>query len=444
MGTNLAAISGQFTRSLVLGTFFPSVIFVILTILFVVPLLPDDWPLLVPLSGLEASGRVIFWTFVTLVVTGLLVNANTPIIRFYEGYPWQGSPIGQRRIRCHQVRMRAVRSRWTGMLQLLTALQDGTATPVRTAQIAAIEDARSQAGRELANAFPWEEARVLPTRLGNVVRSFEDYPRREYGMDSVILWPRLVAVLDKEYAGRLDDMKSSFDFMLNSSVGSIVLTLALLVSGLWYLRPMTSIGAFVGWAAEVGAFAALGWWAYGAAISRAAAWGALVKGSFDLYRGDLLARLGYTVTPLTREAEQALWYEISQRMQYGRTSDGRPLDYAAPPAPVPLTGVRCDSAADSLQVTRSLGATYGNGAIDVLLGVTNTDRQAPATNVVVSDPLPIGFDYVPGSARMVGASGSARLPVTGQDPREIVVGTVGAGAHVAVQYRVKPRPASKR
>jgi hypothetical protein len=90
----LSSISGQFSKSLILGTFFPVMVFVILAQIFVVPLLPSDWLVLRQLETLDTQWRVVVILLLAIVLSGLLYNLNIPIIRFYEGYPWQDSWIG--------------------------------------------------------------------------------------------------------------------------------------------------------------------------------------------------------------------------------------------------------------------------------------------------------------------------------------------------------------
>jgi hypothetical protein len=60
-----------------------------------------------------------------------------------------------------------------------------------------------EAATRLHDDYPIDDHRVMPTALGNIIRSAEDYGYHRYGFDSIYLWPRLAAVLPAEY---LDDV----------------------------------------------------------------------------------------------------------------------------------------------------------------------------------------------------------------------------------------------
>jgi hypothetical protein len=184
----------------------------------------------------------------------------------------------------------------------------------------------------LRAAYPINATEVLPTRLGNVVRSFEEYPRWQDGMSAIPLWPRLVAVIDKEYDARIEDAKSSLDFMLNCSLLSALLAGILAVTGL--LAPgRVHLGE---WLAQVVVLGTAAYVFYTGSVSSAHAWGAQMRGAFDLYRGDLLAKLGYGWKPATRDEEREIWMSISRQVIFGDPplGLGAPLPYA-PPAPQP-------------------------------------------------------------------------------------------------------------
>jgi hypothetical protein len=56
---------------------------------------------------------------------------------------------------------------------------------------------------------------------------------------------------------------------------------------------------------------------YTGSIGQAMAWGDLMRGAFDLYRGKLLAQMGFTQKPADMREERALWRAISLQMIFG-------------------------------------------------------------------------------------------------------------------------------
>ena len=43
-----------------------------------------------------------------------------------------------------------------------------------------------------------------PTKMGNILASYEDYPDSRYGMDSVFYWHRLWLIVDKDTREEID------------------------------------------------------------------------------------------------------------------------------------------------------------------------------------------------------------------------------------------------
>ena len=120
------------------------------------------------------------------------------------------------------------------------------------------------------SGFP-SRSQILPTRLGNAIKSFEEYPFLQYGMDAVILWPRIVAVASKDYLSGIDDTKTSLNFFLNSSFLSAATSAALLTLGLAFKRPFANDLTFTFWALEVIGLAFASWLFYRSSVGRAAA-----------------------------------------------------------------------------------------------------------------------------------------------------------------------------
>lgn len=466
MTSILSSISGYFSKSLMLGAFLPTVIHIVLGLFFVGPLLPEAPDVLKPLETLDTEWKVVAVSFITIVLSGLLYNLNVPVIRIYEGYPWRESRIGRARLGRYQSEFAKLTLRADRLADLIGLFDPEVAAPGRPDPSAVFRelaelapdlkksDPPDGAGgaaadhrlsvynrlseewnfvkRRLNNDFPGLLSLILPTRLGNAIRSFEYYPDREYGMDSVTLWPRLVAVIDKEYAVSVDDAKTSFDFMLNSSVLSGLTALAVLAAGLTNPAALVANVGLRQWAAEVVVFVILSFWFYRLSIGSAASWGGMVKGAFDLYRHKLLEALGYGRKPSTREEERALWDGISLQMILGNSRSGpRAPDYS-PSASPPVSA--CGSPSDiPLELTRGFRRGQRRGEGSVVVRVKNVDAGGRrAENVVLTETLPPGHDFDWGSAFVAGGE----VPVAGTNPYRFSLGDVEAGESAELTYGV--------
>ncbi len=67
-----------------------------------------------------------------------------------------------------------------------------------------------------------------PTRVGNLITSYEDYPFRVYGMDSVFYWYRLWLSIDEDLREHIDSQQAMVD-------SAIYTATALIVSGVFLL-----------------------------------------------------------------------------------------------------------------------------------------------------------------------------------------------------------------
>lgn len=442
----------------------PVVLFMLLGLFFLAPLFPTNWQLLYQLQQLDTQGVIIF-TFLTIIMTGLLYNLNIPIIRLYEGYPWRNSFVGRWLTRYYQSQLHAdaaLRShaqllreapQQLNEIELPSQPSVESASEIqkskeRQAALQEIRQARIQAGQRLVTIFPRDAEAVLPTGLGNVIRSFEHYPQRQYKMASITLWPRLVAKIDKDYAVAIDDAKTSFDFFINCSVLSAILALMILFVGLIYPTSFVSARLSIPWIFEIVFFVVLAYVAYLLSIGRASAWGDMVKGAFDLYRWDLLKQLGYKVVPSTMEEERNLWAAISRQLIYGDLPKTRLPEYdkASPPAlGNPYTV--------SLEVGRGVSLPDKDGTIRINLHIKNVDPQNKnVTEVVVKDTLPDGYHYVWTSASMAVLpvdedfpdyeiiTATQKVHVTGSNPYYFHVGDLEAGEGLYLSYLVIQYP----
>lgn len=404
MTTVLTAISGQFSKSLFLAAFTPVVIFAILALTLIEPLLPADWASFAFVASLGTEWQVVAVLLIGIVLANLLYNLNIPIIRLYEGYPWER--VGSWLTRIRQDQLLDLDIRFERMLLLRRVVRDED--PARSE----VEQWLARLGAERRSDWPRDTTQVLPTRLGNVIRSFEQYADSQYNMESITLWSRMVAKIDAGYAGSVVDAKTAFDFMLNSSLLSALLAVLTLCVGLWFGMPAGTPALTLRWLVTLLSLAALSYLLYLASIGRARAWGDMVKGAYDLYRWDLLKQLGYKYAPETMEHERKLWGEISDQMLYGDSPGGpRPSSYGAIVSPdVPL--VRSDPAITGFTVRRRVEAKDG-GELVVTIFIQNIDREGrEAACIQVDDTMPTGHDYKIASAR----SPSYEVRVIGANP----------------------------
>ena len=423
----LSAISGQFTKALILGTLFPAAVFVLFALFAVVPLLPPDLSLAAP-AVFGSEWNVLAVTFVTLLIAGVLFNLETPLVRMYEGYPWEHTLLGRWRAGRHRRAMEELQARSAVLFELVS----DKGTHRRTD----LNDLRSTANRRLRAEFPENPEWVLPTRLGNVLRASERYPSREYGINAIQLWPRLVAVIPEGYAVVLADARTTLIFLVNLSFLTAVLAAAVLAAGLAWLPPAPLLRVVLPFAG----FAGLSAWLYAGSVGAAAAWGQYVRGAFDLYRWELLKALGFEQKPRTRDEERALWSNIWTQMVFGDDQTRRGFHprvrYADPAAPATSVAAAKPKGIE-LQVTRGIRRVLeGSKDVQVVVVVENADPgKRTAEGVTVTDTLPAGMGYRWDSAAVDGVKPVA---VSGTGPYRFRLPDVPAGGRAVLTYTMSP------
>lgn len=395
MSTIFSTVSGQFTKYLILGTLLPVAIFAALGLMFGQAVTPTSLPLVQALETLDKQWFTIAVIALTVVMSGLLYNLNTPIIRLYEGYPWRGSRIGKWRVERIQTRLDEASQLRDRLKIALDILKKNQADPNVAAQL---QLRRTRVSVLTRSGLP-SRNQILPTSLGNAIKSFEEYPFLQYGMDAVTLWPRIVAVASKEYLTGIDDAKTSLNFFLNSSFLSAITSAVLLLVGLAFKRPFANDLTFTLWALEVVGLAVASWLFYRSSVGRATAWGELVKGTFDLYRWDLLKQLGYSQKPRTRQLEREIWTEISQQIVYRDPPDSPPLPYEEAINDETVQ-VQTTPAGIQIRIAYGMKKSTFSGDINLICQITNLDSMK-ADGLVLRLKPKSGWDFVWGSASLL-------------------------------------------
>ncbi|HMV44897.1 MAG TPA: hypothetical protein PK079_25505 [Leptospiraceae bacterium] len=233
------------------------------------------------LNSKENLNYEIVGTFLFIFLCYLLYAYNHLLIRFIEGYTLRNF-LGSFEL---------------GFLNKYYELKESLSKASEKDKIAAIE--------KLHFEFPVQEELILPTRLGNIIAAFENYSFDKYGIDAVLLWPRMIPILEKEnYLNIIAQEKGIFDFLLN--LFYVILASGLLVmssfsynhngSGLFFSFIITLISLYV---------------IYNGLISSAIAWGNTIKVSFDLYRNQLWKQLRLTMN-CSIDDELVIWREFSR------------------------------------------------------------------------------------------------------------------------------------
>jgi hypothetical protein len=227
---------------------------------------------------LQLIGFIAWVTFFSFVLDSQL----TAILRLYEGY-WD-FPLGR----------------------YLHALGKGWhVTRLEKLQAALSENPGLYEAIYLGYPLPTQADKVMPTRLGNILKSAELYPMDRYKIDAVLIWPRLYHLCPESFIQTVIEARSATDFMLVISLlGGLFACLAgaywLIVGAAWW----RFLGCF--W---VGMYVA--WLAYRGALGNALGYAEQIKAAFDLYRHEVLKKLSLPVPDIIEE-ERRLWSELCQ------------------------------------------------------------------------------------------------------------------------------------
>ena len=197
------------------------------------------------------------------VVVGELA---TPVLRLLEGYwPRWADPL-RRRLACRLAKRAAAKQDdWQKAYERVQPPADPTAEDL--AVYARLERRRRRR--------PSSPGYFLPTPIGNILRAAERRPFDKYGLDAVVVWPRLWPALPETMRSDLLAARTSLDRAAITAVWGVLFCA---------FAPLTL------WAIPVG----LGVAAAAVAVAvpgRAQAFGELMEAAYDQYRTALYTQL---------------------------------------------------------------------------------------------------------------------------------------------------------
>jgi hypothetical protein len=153
-----------------------------------------------------------------------------------------------------------------------------------------------------------------PTRIGNILAGYEQYPGSRYNMDSVFYWPRIWLQMDREIKEEIDSQWSVADgFLILSAIsfGGGILWMVQALTAVFGIGvhelPLGSSGK-ASWAGVAWIAAGYGWYRLSLPFHREN--GEVFKSIFDLYRGKV-----WKLTSLKPD-EEAKWNAAWAYLQY--------------------------------------------------------------------------------------------------------------------------------
>jgi hypothetical protein len=286
----LKEVAGIFSREFVVGYFLPAFFALVLLSTITTQSLQDA-----AYGDLSRGAQIAVLGGVALLGGLLLSGLHYSILRILEGYP-----LYRRRTRwyarsLYELFMRSTYRRFDALTALMAQPQPSPA--------------RTSAAQEIARYYPASRGELLPTKLGNVIRSFERHPRLRWGLNGVIAWPRLELLLAEHQLNLQTTAKTDVAFFVNCAVVVTVASAAACVD--WIANSsLPAISVFL-FAIPI----VLVTMAYRAAILAALRWGDSVRATYDMYRLELYRRLGVRV-PKTHSEEIAVARAVNRCLEF--------------------------------------------------------------------------------------------------------------------------------
>ncbi len=148
---------------------------------------------------------------------------------------------------------------------------------------------------------------LMPTRLGNALRSAERFSSWAYGMDAPFWWPRLWPLLPEKMQEAISDALASMLALLNFAT----LMVYVAIDDMVYLATCRTPnnGLWAAGALAVGLLIAVV--SYQGAVAQARGYGQQIRVAVDLHRFEVLETMHHAL-PKTPRKERALWVQLSQ------------------------------------------------------------------------------------------------------------------------------------
>jgi hypothetical protein len=238
---------------------------------------------------------ILLTALLAVAASGVIVQRIATVgLRVIEGYwPSFAGRLFRRRVGTIAAKARDLEDRYQELAG--PVLKDQSATAAQRAEFVGID--------QRLRRVP-ADGDYLPTKTGNIMRAGERRPAEKYGLDAVVVWPRLWLLLPDGTRGELSQARSALD----AAVAALI------------------------WGVLFFGFVALDWWAAFVAITvvlamylywipnRAAVFADLLESTFDVHRGLLYRSLRWPL-PENPGGERACGEQVTTYLLRGLDGD---------------------------------------------------------------------------------------------------------------------------
>lgn len=212
-----------------------------------------------------------------------------PALKFLEGYwpRWMRS-LRDKLVQRQQRLFRRKEQRWQ---ELAIKSDKQSLTPEETAEYIALDWQLRQ--------FPAQPERMMPTKLGNLLKSAEEQPLNKYGLDALICWSRLWLALPDSAKKELQEARGDLNAATRIWLWSWLFLIWIIWT--WWVVPFAVLSAI---------------FAYRWMLNATETYADLLESAFDVHRLTLYQSLRWPL-PTNPAEERQMGQQLTQYLWRG-------------------------------------------------------------------------------------------------------------------------------
>jgi len=300
----MQSIIDKLTNNLVVAAFVPSVVFCTAGILIFQPQMSSA----VIRSIIDVyQGLGLFFLFVAFTISLFLVYSRELIYEMYKGsyFPKSFSWFEKRNAHKSMQKIRMLR-------QQIQELEQQNPYPQQI--VSSLKNDLYDLIVVYQSNFP-SDGRIVPTRLGNILRSAEDCIAARHNLDPIPLWPNLVQVLPASAYQQIENAFNQMSLLVNFSLLAFCFFIACDVSAIttyanqaiwqekYIIAAIISFGLFYVF--------------YVASLPIAKYYSKMYCSAFHLYRFEVLKQMQLAL-PNDSDDEEIIWKKVSELLAVGK------------------------------------------------------------------------------------------------------------------------------